>query len=76
LYEFIENGSHHDILHEKKPPPPLTWNVWFNIAVRIAEQLAYLHNCDPSIVHRDIKPKNILIDDNMEPIIADFGTAL
>jgi serine/threonine protein kinase len=76
LYEFIENGSLHDILNEKNPPPPLTWNVRFNIAVRIAEGLAYLHNCDSSIVHRDIKPKHILIDDNMEPIIADFGTAL
>jgi serine/threonine protein kinase len=77
LYEFIENGSLHDILHEKNPPPLLTWNVRLNIAVGIAEGLAYLHNnCDPPIVHRDIKPKNILIDDNMEPIIADFGTAL
>jgi serine/threonine protein kinase len=57
LNEFIENGSLHDILHEKNPPPPLTWNVRFNIVVRIAKRLAYLHNCDPSIVHRDIKPK-------------------
>ncbi|MCI28155.1 receptor-like protein kinase, partial [Trifolium medium] len=77
LYEFIENGSLHDILHEKNPPPPLTWKARFNIAVGIAEGIAYLHNnCVPPIVHRDIKPKNILIDDNMEPIIADFGTAL
>ena len=65
-------------MHEKKPPPPpLTWNVWFNLAVGIAQGLAYLHyDCVPPIVHRDIKPKNILVDDNLEPIIADFGTAL
>ena len=47
------------------------------IAVGIACGLKYLHyNCFPRIVHRDIKPKNILLDANMEPIIADFGTAL
>ncbi|XP_012568642.1 uncharacterized protein [Cicer arietinum] len=77
LYPFMKNGSLHDILHEKKPPPPLTWNVRFNIAVGIAHGLAYLHyDCGSPIVHRDIKPKNILVDDDMEPIIADFGTAL
>jgi serine/threonine protein kinase len=64
-------------LHVKKPPPPLTWNVRFNIAVGIAQGLAYLHyDCVPPILHRDIKPKNILVDENLEPIIADFGTAL
>jgi tRNA A-37 threonylcarbamoyl transferase component Bud32 len=77
LYEFMKNGSLHDILHEKNPPPLLMWDVRLNIAIGIAEGLAYLHNnCDPPIVHRDIKPKNILVDDNMEPIISDFGTAL
>ncbi|AET00008.1 LRR receptor-like kinase [Medicago truncatula] len=77
LYEFMENGSLHDILHEKKPPPPLTWDVRCKIAVGIAQGLLYLHyDCVPPIVHRDIKPKNILVNDNMEPIISDFGTAL
>jgi len=77
IYDFIDNGSLYNILHEKKPPPPLTWNVRFNLAVGIAQGLAYLHyDCVPPIVHRDIKPKNILVDDNLEPIIADFGTAL
>ena len=77
LYEYFQNGSLHDILHEKNPPPPLTWNVRFNIAVGIAHGLKYLHyDCTPPIVHRDIKPMNILLDANMEPLIADFGTAL
>ncbi|KAJ1432165.1 Serine/threonine-protein kinase, active site [Sesbania bispinosa] len=77
IYDYIENGSLHDILHEMEPPPPLKWNVRFNIAVGIAQGLAYLHyDCIPPIVHRDIKPKNILLDADMEPLIADFGTAL
>jgi tRNA A-37 threonylcarbamoyl transferase component Bud32 len=77
LFEFIENGSLHDILHEKKPPPLLTWNVRCKIAAGIAQGLAYLHyDCVLPILHRDLKPKNILVNDNMEPIIADFGTAL
>jgi tRNA A-37 threonylcarbamoyl transferase component Bud32 len=77
LYEFIENGSLYEILHEKKPAPPLTWNVRCKTAVGIAQGLAYLHyDCIPPIVHRDIKPKNILLDNNMEHVIADFGTAL
>jgi serine/threonine protein kinase len=77
LFEFIENGSLHDILHEKKPPPLLTWNVRCKIAAGIAQGLAYLHyDCVLPILHRDIKPKNILLNDNMEPIIADFGTSL
>jgi hypothetical protein len=77
IYKFIENGSLYNILHVKKPPPPLTWNVRFNIAFGIAQGLAYLHyDCVPPILHRDIKPENILVDENLEPIIADFGTAL
>ncbi|KAJ1432151.1 Serine/threonine-protein kinase, active site [Sesbania bispinosa] len=77
LYEFMENGSLHDVLHEMEPPPALTWDCRFKIAVGIAEGLAYLHyDIRPPIVHRDIKPKNILLDASMEPLIADFGTAL
>jgi len=77
LYKFMENGSLHDILHEKKPPPPFMWSDRLKIAVGIAQGLAHLHYyCIPPIVHLDIKPNNILLDDNMEPIIADFSTAL
>ncbi|KAJ1410556.1 Serine/threonine-protein kinase, active site [Sesbania bispinosa] len=78
LYKYMENGSLHDVLHdERNPPPSLKWNVRLNIAIGAANGLAYLHyNCRPPIVHRDIKPKNILLDHNLEPVITDFGTSL
>ena len=77
LYKFMESGSLHDILHEKKPPPPLIWSDRFNIAVGIAKGLAHLHyNCSLPIMHGNIKSINILLDANMEPSIADFGTRM
>ncbi|KAF3795823.1 Receptor-like protein kinase [Nymphaea thermarum] len=76
LYDFMENGSLHDVLHEVSPSPLLEWNVRYRIALGIAQGLAYLHHdCIPAIIHRDIKPKNVLLDSEMEPHISDFGTA-
>lgn len=54
----------------------LDWETRLRIAVGAAEGLAYLHHdCNPRIVHRDIKSSNILLDENFEAHLSDFGTA-
>ena len=54
----------------------LSWNQRFDIIFGIARGLAYLHDeFHISIIHRDIKSSNILLDDDYQPKIADFGLA-
>ncbi|KAJ0040969.1 hypothetical protein Pint_27812 [Pistacia integerrima] len=77
VYEDMQNGSLGDVLHgEKGGASLLDWPVRFTIALGAAAGLAYLHHdCVPAIVHRDVKSKNILLDADMVPRIADFGLA-
>nr|XP_027121461.1 receptor-like protein kinase [Coffea arabica] len=76
LYNYMKNGSLHDVLHERNPPLQLEWSIRYKIALGTAQGLSYLHfDCDPAIVHRDIKPMNILLDSEWEPHISDFGLA-
>ncbi|KAL8458826.1 hypothetical protein ACS0TY_036362 [Phlomoides rotata] len=76
LYSYMKNGSLHDVLHEIHPQPALEWSIRYKIALGTAQGLCYLHfDCDPCIIHRDIKPRNILLDSEMEPHISDFGIA-
>uniref|UniRef100_A0A0A9D1D1 non-specific serine/threonine protein kinase n=1 Tax=Arundo donax TaxID=35708 RepID=A0A0A9D1D1_ARUDO len=76
LYDFMEKGSLHDVLHGIRPAPALDWCVRYDVALGTAHGLAYLHyDCCPAIIHRDIKPSNILLDKDMVPHISDFGIA-
>ena len=76
LYDFMDKGSLHDVLHVIQPAPVLDWCVRYEIALGTAHGLAYLHDdCRPPIIHRDIKPSNILLDKDMVPHISDFGIA-
>ncbi|XP_021843356.1 probable LRR receptor-like serine/threonine-protein kinase RKF3 [Spinacia oleracea] len=71
--DLMHNGSLHDHLYGSTK---LSWPVRQKIALGMARGLAYLHyGAQPSIIHRDIKASNILLDDNFEAKVADFGLA-
>ena len=53
----------------------LTWNKRREILVNVARGLTYLHDSHLCIMHKDIKATNILLDDDLNPKIADFGLA-
>lgn len=62
-----------DPSHEK---PSLDWNRRLQIARGTARGLLYLHEqCNPKIIHRDVKAANILLDESFEAVVGDFGLA-
>ncbi|KAI7724792.1 hypothetical protein M8C21_031217 [Ambrosia artemisiifolia] len=77
IYSFMENGSLDYWLHEKPDGRSrLDWTTRLRIAQGAIRGLAYLHqSCNPHILHRDIKSSNILLDENFEAHLADFGLA-
>lgn len=73
--DLMRNGSLHDHLFGMTADK-LSWPVRQKIALGTARGLAYLHcGVQPGIIHRDIKASNILLDENFEPKVADFGLA-
>ncbi|XP_059630987.1 receptor protein-tyrosine kinase CEPR2-like [Cornus florida] len=78
VLEYMPNGNLFDALQQevKGGQPGLDWYRRHRIALGAAKGLAYLHHdCFPPILHRDIKSTNILLDEDNEPKIADFGVA-
>ncbi|TKV94529.1 hypothetical protein SEVIR_9G301500v4 [Setaria viridis] len=74
VYEFVPQGSLHDILHNQSNNVSLSLGTRLNIAAGAAEGLSYMHSkTSTTILHGDIKPGNILLDDNFDPKISDFG---
>lgn len=75
VYEYAENGSLNKWLHPKSAAF-LTWSQRLYIALDVANGLQYLHeHIQPSIVHRDIRTKNILLDSRFKAKIANFSLA-
>ncbi|XP_059648378.1 probable receptor-like protein kinase At5g18500 [Cornus florida] len=77
VYEYVNNGNLeqwlHGPLHEQGC---LTWEARMKVLIGTAKALAYLHEAiEPKVVHRDIKSSNILIDDDFNAKVSDFGLA-
>lgn len=75
VYEFVPNGTLENNLHNTDMPI-MEWPTRLKIGLGCARGLAYLHeDCHPKIIHRDIKSSNILLEENFEAQVADFGLA-
>ncbi|KAF5187652.1 Nsp-interacting kinase [Thalictrum thalictroides] len=73
VYPYMSNGS---VASRLRGKPVLDWNTRKRIAIGTARGLVYLHEqCDPKIIHRDVKAANVLLDDYCEAIVGDFGLA-
>ncbi|KAA8541247.1 hypothetical protein F0562_025146 [Nyssa sinensis] len=76
VYEYLPNGPLDYILFEKKKFASLDWTKRFRIVTGVARGLLYLHEEAPlTIIHGGIRPRNILLDEQLNPKIADFGMA-
>ncbi|KAE9619937.1 putative protein kinase RLK-Pelle-LRR-II family [Lupinus albus] len=73
VYPYMSNGS---VASRLKGKPVLDWSTRKQIGLGAARGLIYLHEqCDPKIIHRDVKAANILLDDYCEAVVGDFGLA-
>ncbi|CAN0845650.1 Protein kinase STUNTED [Linum grandiflorum] len=70
VYNLLEGSLKRNFKH-------LTWNERMGVAIGVAKALEYLHHSfTPPIVHRDVKASNILLSENMQPQLSDFGAAI
>nr|GEV61779.1 serine/threonine-protein kinase CDL1-like [Tanacetum cinerariifolium] len=75
VYEYMTNGSLEERLFDlDESKTPLDWHTRMMIANGVAKGLEYLHNvADPPIIYRDLKPLNVLLDDDMNAKLSDIG---
>ncbi|KAI4367067.1 hypothetical protein MLD38_022848 [Melastoma candidum] len=76
VYEYLEPGSLESILKDSERFKQFDWVKRVNVVKGVANALSYLHHeSNPPIIHRDISSKNILLDNEWEARVSDFGTA-
>jgi len=71
VMEYLPKGSLFHLIHN--PDVTLEWPVIQKIAVEICRGMAYLHGCTPPLIHRDLKPHNLLVDETWRVKVCDFG---
>ncbi|XP_036438868.1 LOW QUALITY PROTEIN: receptor-interacting serine/threonine-protein kinase 3 [Colossoma macropomum] len=73
VMEYMERGSLADLQRALNGPPP--WALAFRITHQIALGMNFLHQLDPPLLHLDLKPSNVLLDDSLNAKLTDFGLA-
>lgn len=78
VYEFIPNGSLDSWIfptqNRRSRGGCLSWSLRYRVAIDVAKALSYLHHdCRSRILHLDVKPENILLDENFKALVSDFG---
>ncbi|KAE8657404.1 putative LRR receptor-like serine/threonine-protein kinase RPK1 [Hibiscus syriacus] len=73
IYNYFSGGNLENFIKERSARA-VDWKIIHNIALDIAHALVYLHDqCTPKVLHRDVKPSNILLDDDCNAHVSDFG---
>ncbi|XP_034679973.1 rust resistance kinase Lr10-like isoform X2 [Vitis riparia] len=77
IYDYMPNGSLDKFVFlDQSNNIPLSWERLYKIALGVGRGIEYLHQgCDMQILHFDIKPHNILLDEDFTPKVSDFGLA-
>ncbi|CAK7326210.1 unnamed protein product [Dovyalis caffra] len=73
IYNYLPGGNLEDFIKERSTRE-VNWKILHKIALDVARALAYLHDqCAPRVLHRDVKPNNILLDNDFNAYLSDFG---
>ncbi|KAE8723360.1 putative receptor-like protein kinase [Hibiscus syriacus] len=75
VYEYMQKGSLENHLFRSGGAEPLTWGMRLKIAMGVAQGLTFLHTSEKSVIYRDFKASNILLDGDYNAKLSDFGLA-